>query len=149
MKVILQRSLHAAVRVDGKIVGQIERGLVALVGIAAGDSEQIVRQLAEKTAHLRIFQDAAGKMNRSLLDSGGGVLAISQFTLLADCRRGRRPSFIRAASPELARGLYERYAEHLIELGVPVQRGIFAADMAVTLTNDGPVTIILDSEQDH
>lgn len=147
MKVILQRSLRADVRVEGKIVGEIEHGLVALVGIAHGDTEAVVRMIADKTAGLRIFADEAGKMNRSLLDCGGGVLAISQFTLLADCRRGRRPSFTGAASPEIADELYGCFADHLVTLGIPVARGIFGADMAVSLVNDGPVTIVLDSDQ--
>ncbi|MCM2374529.1 D-aminoacyl-tRNA deacylase [Aporhodopirellula aestuarii] len=147
MKVILQRSLQADVRVDGDIVGQIDHGLVALVGIAHGDSVDTVRAIADKTANLRIFPDEAGKMNRNVVEAGGGVLAISQFTLLADCRRGRRPSFTAAAPPDMAKNLYERYADHLHSLGLPVARGIFAADMAVSLVNDGPVTIILDSDE--
>jgi D-tyrosyl-tRNA(Tyr) deacylase len=147
MKVILQRSLQANVRVDGKIVGEIEHGLVALVGIAHDDTEAIVGLLADKTANLRIFADNAGKMNRSILDAGGGVLVISQFTLLADCRRGRRPSFTAAASPNLAKELYEVYADHLAAMNIPTARGIFAADMQVSLINDGPVTIVLDSDE--
>ncbi|MBB3206518.1 D-tyrosyl-tRNA(Tyr) deacylase [Rhodopirellula rubra] len=147
MKVILQRSLHADVRINHEIVGQIDHGLVALVGIAHGDTAETVRTIADKTANLRIFSDDAGKMNRNVIDAGGGILAISQFTLLADCRKGRRPSFTGAASPDIARELYETYADHLASLGIHVARGIFAADMAVSLTNDGPVTIILDSDE--
>ena len=146
MKVILQRSLQANVRVDGQIVGEIEHGLVALVGIAHEDTEAIVRLLADKTANLRIFADEAGKMNRSILDAGGGVLVISQFTLLADCRKGRRPSFTAAASPDRAKELYEVYANHLAAMNIRTACGIFAADMQVSLVNDGPVTIVLDSD---
>lgn len=147
MKVILQRSLNAYVSVENKIVSQIEHGLVALVGIGQGDNEEIVRGLAEKTANLRIFADENGKMNRNVIDSGGGILVISQFTLLADCRKGRRPSFTGAASPDIARMLYESYAEHLSGRGIPVSRGVFAADMQIGLINDGPVTILLDSAE--
>jgi len=147
VKVILQRSLRADVRVKGEIVGEIPHGLVALIGIAHRDNEATVRLLADKTANLRIFSDQAGKMNRSVLDTGGGVLAISQFTLLANCRKGRRPSFSDAAPSATAKHLYERFADHLAGLGIPVARGIFAADMAVSLINDGPVTIVLDSAE--
>ncbi|EMI52152.1 D-aminoacyl-tRNA deacylase [Rhodopirellula sallentina] len=147
MKVILQRSLQANVHVNHEIVGKIDHGLVALVGIAHGDTTETVRVLAEKTANLRIFSDEEGKMNRNVMDTGGGVLAISQFTLLADCRKGRRPSFTGAASPDIAKELYQNYADHLTSLGIPVATGIFAADMAVSLVNDGPVTIILDSDE--
>jgi len=145
MKVILQRSRQAQVSVEERITGKIDFGLVALVGIAESDSEQTVRALADKTAMLRIFSDEHGKMNRSVIDVGGGVLAISQFTLLADCRKGRRPAFTGAAKPEIARSLYELYMDCLRCHGLIVEAGIFAADMKVSLTNDGPVTIILDS----
>ncbi|TWT89536.1 D-aminoacyl-tRNA deacylase [Neorhodopirellula pilleata] len=147
MKVILQRSRQACVTVDGRVTGQIDYGLVALVGIAEGDSEPVVRTLADKTAMLRIFADDNGKMNRSVIDVGGGVLAISQFTLLADCRKGRRPAFTGAAKPEIARAFYELYMDCLRGHGLTVQPGVFAADMQVSLTNDGPVTIILDSSE--
>jgi len=147
MKVILQRSRDAQVTVAGRITGQIDLGLVALVGIAEGDSEQTVRRLADKTAMLRIFADENGKMNRSVIDVGGGVLAISQFTLLADCRKGRRPAFTGAAKPEIAQALYELYMDCLRGHGLAVEAGIFAADMQVSLTNDGPVTIVLDSAE--
>ncbi|TWU19051.1 D-aminoacyl-tRNA deacylase [Allorhodopirellula heiligendammensis] len=147
MKVILQRSLQASVQVENEIVGQIEQGLVALVGVGQGDSEETVRALAEKTVNLRIFSDENGKMNRNVIESGGGILVISQFTLLADCRKGRRPSFTDAAPPDRAKELYELYAEHLAARNISVARGIFAADMQVSLINDGPVTIILDSAE--
>lgn len=147
MKVILQRSLQAAVHIDGEAVGQIDHGLVALVGVGQGDDEQTAKTMADKTARLRIFADDAGKMNRSVVDSGGGVLAISQFTLLANCRKGRRPAFTEAAPPQIAKQLYEHYIQCLKNFNLPVACGVFAADMRVSLVNDGPVTIILDSDE--
>lgn len=144
MRVVLQRVTEASVTVDERIVGKINSGLLALVGIAHADTESQVRWLADKTAELRIFEDHDGKMNRSLIDTGGSVLVVSQFTLLGDCRKGRRPAFTAAAPPELALHLYEHYADLLAQHGVNVQRGIFAADMKVSLVNDGPVTMILD-----
>lgn len=147
MKVVLQRSRYAQVVVNEEIVGKIDHGLVALVGIAEGDTPETVRSLAEKTSLLRIFADDSGKMNRSVIDVGGGVLAISQFTLLADCRKGRRPALTGAAKPEIAKQLYELYVECLRQKDIHVQCGIFAADMQVSLTNDGPVTIVLDSSE--
>jgi D-tyrosyl-tRNA(Tyr) deacylase len=147
MKVVLQRSLQARVEVDGQVVGQVDHGLVALVGIANGDTQETVQKMAAKTVQLRVFADAAGKMNRNVLEAGGGILAISQFTLLADCRRGRRPAFTGAAAPDLAKTLYELFVRCLRDDGVNVACGIFAADMKITLTNDGPVTIILDSNE--
>lgn len=146
MKVILQRSRNARVEVESQTVGEISFGLVALIGIGKGDTAQTVQTLADKTAQLRIFADGDGKMNRSVIDVGGGVLAISQFTLLADCRKGRRPAFTDAAAPDVAKELFEHYIDCLIQHGLMVQSGIFAADMQVTLTNDGPVTIVLDSD---
>ncbi|SMP51097.1 D-tyrosyl-tRNA(Tyr) deacylase [Neorhodopirellula lusitana] len=147
MKVILQRTENASVRVDNEIVGEIEHGLVALVGIGHGDTLEIVEAIANKTAQLRIFNDDNGKMNRSVIDTGGGILAISQFTLLADCRKGRRPAFTGAAEPSIAKELYESYVTALRNQGVLVECGIFAADMKVSLINDGPVTIVLDSQE--
>ncbi len=144
MRVVLQRVSNASVTVDGQIVGQIGHGLLALVGIGHGDTEKQVRWMADKTAELRIFEDDQGKMNRSVLDVGGSALVVSQFTLLGDCRKGRRPAFTGAAVPELANALYMRYADLLADRGINVQRGIFAADMKVALVNDGPVTMILD-----
>jgi D-tyrosyl-tRNA(Tyr) deacylase len=146
VRVVLQRVSAASVAVGGEIVGEIASGLLALVGIGHSDTEAQVRWMADKTADLRIFEDAAGKMNRSLIDSGGAALVVSQFTLLGDCRKGRRPAFTAAAEPQLATRLYERYADLLAERGVQVQRGVFAADMQVSLINDGPVTIILDRD---
>jgi len=137
-----------AVRVDGKTVGQIDQGLVTLVGVTHGDTPAEAEKLARKTAHLRIFEDAEGKMNRSVLDIGGGVLVVSQFTLYADCRRGRRPSFVRAAPPDVAASLIDHYAEALRHVGVTqVESGVFGAHMEVEIHNDGPVTIVLDTEE--
>ena len=147
MKVVLQRVSEASVRVDGQVAGQVGQGLLALVGIGHGDSLETVRWMVQKTSQLRIFEDDAGKMNRSVLDVGGGVLAISQFTLYADCRKGRRPAFTDAAAPDHAKQLYGQYVQLLGEAGVhEVQAGIFAADMKVSLVNDGPVTIILEQD---
>ena len=144
MRVVLQRVSAARVEVDQKVVGSINQGLLALVGIGHHDSETESQWLADKTVELRIFQDEQDKMNRSLLDVGGSMLVVSQFTLLGDCRKGRRPSFVDAAPPELAERLYLHYAEAIASRGVQVERGIFAADMKVSLTNDGPVTMIID-----
>ncbi|MCD0458517.1 D-tyrosyl-tRNA(Tyr) deacylase [Roseiconus lacunae] len=148
MRVVLQRVSEASVKVDGEIVGQINHGLVALVGIGHGDDEKIVEWMADKTVQLRVFEDDAGKMNRSLADVSGGVLAISQFTLYGDCRKGRRPAFTAAAAPEVAKQLYEHYVNAIGKHGIEVQTGIFAADMKVSLINDGPVTMLLDREAD-
>lgn len=147
MRGVVQRVLEAHVKVDGQIVGQIEQGLVVLLGVAEGDTEVDLKYLVEKTIHLRIFEDDDGKMNRSVLDVGGSILAISQFTLLGDCRKGRRPSFITAAKPEEANALYEEYVRRIREQGVTVETGIFQADMKVHLVNDGPVTLVLDSSK--
>lgn len=146
MRLLLQRVSRAEVRVDHRLVGAIGQGLVAFVGVAAGDSAATAEAMARRTVELRIFRDEAGLTNRSLADVGGEVLAISQFTLLADTSRGRRPSFIRAAPPELADELYQRFAAAIAATGVTVARGVFGADMAVELVNDGPFTIWLDSE---
>ena len=143
---MLQRVSQASVSVDSKIVGQIGHGFVALVGIGHGDDPSVVRWMADKTAVLRVFEDEHGKMNRSVNDVAGSVLAISQFTLYGDCRKGRRPAFTDAAEPAIAKQLYELYVDCLIQQGVPVETGIFAADMKVSLTNDGPVTMILEKE---
>jgi D-tyrosyl-tRNA(Tyr) deacylase len=144
MRVVLQRTTGAEVAVGGEVVGAIGEGLVALVGIAAGDDEALVRRAAEKTAALRVFRDDAGRFDRSLADVGGAVLVVSQFTLLADTRKGNRPSFAGAAAPDLAEPLVELYAATLRGLGVEVATGRFGADMRVALVNDGPVTIVLD-----
>jgi D-tyrosyl-tRNA(Tyr) deacylase len=146
VRLLLQRVTRAGVRVDGAVVGQIGPGLVVLVGVAAGDTPMVAETMARKCVELRIFRDEAGLTNRSLLDVGGQVLAISQFTLLADTSRGRRPSFIRAAPPDLGNEIYQRFAAAVESLGVKVERGIFGAEMQVELVNDGPMTIWLDSE---
>lgn len=147
MRAVLQRVTRATVKVDGETIGAIGAGLVVLVGAARGDTPERADRLAQKTAELRIFPDAAGRFNVSLLESGGEALVVSQFTLLADARRGRRPSFTEAAPPEQAEPLVERYAAALRALGVRVASGRFGAHMVVDLENDGPVTIILDSDE--
>lgn len=148
MRVVLQRVTRGEVRVAGELVGAIDEGLVALVGIAQDDGPAEVDRLAQKTAQLRIFRDDQGRMNRSALEVGAGVLVVSQFTLYADMKRGRRPGFTRAGRPELAEPLVERYAARLREAGVQcVAGGVFGADMQVVIHNDGPVTLILDSEE--
>ena len=141
----MQRVRHAAVRVDDVVVGSIGGGLLVLVGIGHGDTPEIVRQMADRTVGLRIFRDDEGRTNRSLLDVAGEVLAVSQFTLYADTRKGRRPSFLGAAPPDLGDELYRAYAAAVAEHGVRVERGVFGAEMAVELVNDGPFTIWLDS----
>jgi D-tyrosyl-tRNA(Tyr) deacylase len=145
MRVVLQRVSQGRVSIGGQTLAKIGRGLVLLVGVGPADGEPQARTLAEKIAHLRIFEDQAGKMNLSILDVGGEALVVSQFTLYADTRKGRRPSFTGAAQPELARPLVERFAEMLRELGVPSQTGEFGAHMLVEIANDGPVTIWLES----
>ncbi len=144
MKVLLQRVLRAAVHVEGRTVGQIERGLLALVGVEQGDRTEDVDYLADKTAELRIFRDETGGAERSVEETGGGVLVVSQFTLAASTRRGRRPSYSRAARPETARPLYERFAARLRSRGLHVATGVFQAMMEIEMVNDGPVTILLD-----
>ena len=146
MKVVVQRVSSAAVRVDKKEVGKIGNGLLLLVGIAEKDSETDVQFVANKCSDLRIFQDEDGKMNRSVLDVGGEILAISQFTLLGDTRKGRRPSFIDAANPEKAEKYYNIFNQILINRGLHVETGVFGAMMDVELTNAGPVTLIVDSK---
>lgn len=145
MRVLLQRVEKARVEVEGETVGQIGPGLVALVCAMQGDDQITADKLATRVAKLRIFRDDAGKMNRSVSDIAGSVLVVSQFTLAADTRTGNRPGFSSAAAPDLGRALYERFADALRDLGLAVQTGRFGADMAVSLTNDGPVTIWLDS----
>lgn len=145
MIAVLQRVREASVTVEGAVVGAIGIGLLVLLGVRRGDDEEDVRILADRTAGLRIFPDDSGRMNRSLLDVGGAALVVSQFTLLADVRHGRRPGFDAAERPERAALLVERYAEALTEQTVRVERGRFGASMDVQLVNDGPVTILLDS----
>ena len=146
MRLLLQRVTRAEVRVDGELVGSIGAGLVVLIGVGQDDTEAEADALAAKVVELRIFRDDEGKTNRSLLDVRGELLAISQFTLFADTRKGRRPSFIRAAPPELGDRLYERFAAAVEARGVRVARGIFGAEMEVELVNDGPMTIWLDTQ---
>lgn len=145
MRAVIQRVRSAGVRVNGSEIGRIGRGFVVLVGVTHSDGEAEVRLLARKIAGLRVFEDNDGKMNLSLSDVGGAVLAISQFTLYADVRKGRRPSFTDAARPEQAEPLYQRFCELLRAEGVPVQQGVFQAHMEVELVNDGPVTIWMDT----
>jgi D-tyrosyl-tRNA(Tyr) deacylase len=145
MRAVVQRVLEASVTVDGVVVGRIERGLLVLVGVRTDDTAADLEYAVQKCAHLRVFEDEEGKMNRSALESGGAVLAVSQFTLYGDVSHGRRPSFIDAARPEQAEPMYEAFCSGLGRLGLPVERGIFGADMKVALVNDGPVTILVDS----
>jgi len=145
MRAVIQRVSEAKVEVDGNIVGRVGPGLLVYLGVGKGDSEADVQFMAEKLANLRIFSDDAGKMNRSVIDIGGGVLLISNFTLHGDCRKGRRPGFDGAADPALAEGLYEKVAQVIAQQGVPVEKGVFGAHMHVTSINDGPVTFLLDS----
>ena len=145
MKALVQRVSEASVEVGGRISGAIGRGLLVFVCAEPADGTREVEKLARKVARLRIFEDEAGKMNRSVLEVSGAALVVSQFTLAADLRRGNRPSFIGAAPPELGEALYERFVARLREEGVPVETGVFGAKMAVRLVNDGPVTIWLDT----
>jgi len=146
MKVVLQRSGVAAVRVDGEITGSIDKGYVLLVGVTHSDNEEDAAYLAKKIAGLRLWEDTEGKMNHSILEVGGDILSVSQFTLFGDVKKGRRPSFIEAARPEQAKPLWEYFNRKLEEEGLKVQTGIFGAMMDVELVNDGPITIILDSK---
>ncbi len=147
MKAVVQRVSRASVRVDGQVVGAIDQGLLILLGVAAGDPPECEELLARKVADLRIFPDDEDKMNRSLLDVGGAALVVSQFTLLADCRKGRRPSFIGAAPPDEAERRYEGFCQLLRGLGLRVETGRFATSMEVELVNMGPVTIVLDTRE--
>jgi D-tyrosyl-tRNA(Tyr) deacylase len=147
MRALLQRVSHASVTVDQQIVGQINQGLLILLGVGPGDTKEQARILADKIVHLRIFEDDEGKMNRSLLDIEGAALVVSQFTLYADMRKGRRPSFINAAPPAIAEPLFEQFKEMLAGYSVKVASGIFGATMQITLSNEGPVTIWLDTAE--
>ncbi len=147
MRIVLQRVTRASVTVDGRVAGEIGPGLVVLVAVGREDSSATAVSMAEKIVNLRIFNDEQGKMNRSLLDTGVAILAVSQFTLYADARGGRRPSFVLAAPPELGKALYEEFIAALRALGVRVETGVFQAHMSVDLVNDGPVTILLDSSK--
>lgn len=144
---MVQRVARASVTVDGEVTGAIEHGLLVLLGVAPTDGEREREWLANKLIGLRIFPDDAGKMNLSLADIGGGMLVVSQFTLYGDCRKGRRPSFVKAAHPSHAEPAYDAFCERVAALGVPVARGVFAADMKVELLNDGPVTLVIDTPE--
>ncbi len=147
MRAVIQRVTQAAVRVEDRTVGEIGKGFLVLIGVEEGDTETDRKYIAQKVPNLRIFEDENGKMNRSLLDIGGEILAVSQFTLLGDARGGRRPSFIAAARPETANPMYEALVSDWRACGVRVDMGVFGADMKVSLVNDGPVTILLDSHR--
>ena len=144
MRVVLQRVSSASVSVEDRTIASIGTGFLILLGVAHGDEETAAAYLAKKIAHLRVFEDEAGKMNRSLLDVGGAALVVSQFTLYADTRKGRRPAFVKAAPPEVARPLVDFFAGQLAAFGIPVQTGEFGAHMKVALLNDGPVTILME-----
>lgn len=145
MRAVVQRVSRASVTVDGEVVGAIGRGLLVLIGAADGDTPKDADSLARKVGGLRIFPDGDGKMNLDVAQAGGAVLAVSQFTLLGDCRKGRRPSFVGAARPEVASPLFERYVEATRALGLRCETGIFQTDMKVELLNDGPVTLLVDT----
>jgi D-aminoacyl-tRNA deacylase len=147
MRAVIQRVSHARVLVDGQLTGEIGAGLMVLVAVGRGDSSEAAESTAERILNLRIFNDEQGKMNRSLLDTGGELLAVSQFTLYGDARGQRRPSFLQAAPPDQGKALYEEFVSAVRTRGVRVATGIFQAHMAVELTNDGPVTILLDSDK--
>ena len=148
MRAILQRVHQGRVTVDEQVVGEIGPGYIILLGVTHADGSAEVKKLAEKTVHLRVFEDDQGKMNLSALDTGAEILVVSQFTLFADVKKGRRPSFTRAAPPEIAEPLLAQYADHLLKLGIKtVETGIFGAHMLVHIENDGPVTIILDTDE--
>lgn len=147
MRAIVQRVDHANVTVDGKTTGKSGKGLLVLLGVAAGDSEKDLQYLVDKVCGLRIFEDDLGKMNLSVKDIGGELLVVSQFTLYGDCRKGKRPSFDKAASPEIANQYYEKFVENCRTLGLHVETGVFRAHMLVSLVNNGPVTILLDSSK--
>jgi D-aminoacyl-tRNA deacylase len=147
MRAVIQRVSRAEVRVEGAVAGAVGKGLLVLLGVAQEDGEEAARYLADKVAALRVFEDGSGKMNLALAEVGGGVLVVSQFTLLGDLRKGNRPSFTGAAPPERANALYERFCALLREKGLTVATGVFRAHMDVELVNDGPVTVLLDSSR--
>ena len=147
MRLVVQKVSQSSVKIEGEIVGAIDKGYMVLVGITNGDDELLVEKMVDKLVNLRIFEDENDKLNLSLLDVGGSVLSISQFTLYANCKKGRRPSFIDAAKPDISSSLYDFFNKKLEEKGINVERGVFGAMMEVSLINDGPVTIILDSNE--
>lgn len=147
MRAVVQRVTQADVTVDGRVTGNIDKGLMVLLGVEEGDSAEDARYMAQKTAGLRIFEDSEGKMNLSVKDVGGSVLAVSQFTLLGDARKGKRPSFVKAARPQEADTLYRMYIDLLKEEGISTGEGVFRAEMLVRIYNDGPVTILIDSRK--
>lgn len=147
MKAVIQRVTEACVTIEGQVAGQIQKGFLVLLGVAESDTEEQMKKLVKKMIDLRIFQDENGKTNLSLEDVGGELLVVSQFTLLADCRKGRRPSFIKAGSPQKAKKMYEDFMEECRKRISVVEHGEFGADMQVSLVNDGPFTILLDSEE--
>ncbi len=147
MRAVVQRVSRASVEVEGAIVGRVGRGWLVLLGVGRDDGPEDAARLAEKVVNLRAFEDEQGKMNRSVLDVGGGVLVVSQFTIMADCRSGRRPSFTEAAEPQAAEALYNRFVELVAASGLEVASGVFRATMKVELVNDGPVTFLLDSRR--
>ncbi len=147
MRAVVQRVKSASVKVDEKIIGQIEHGILLLLGVEESDNDKDLEYMSDKVPNLRIFEDENGKMNKSLFDVAGSILVISQFTLLGDARKGRRPSFIAAARPEKAIPMYEKYINAMKEKNIRTQSGVFGADMKVELINDGPVTILLDSKK--
>lgn len=147
MRLVVQKVSQSSVKIEGEIVGAIDKGYMVLVGITNGDDELLVEKMVDKLVNLRIFEDENDKLNLSLLDVGGSVLSISQFTLYANCKKGRRPSFIDAAKPDISSQLYDFFNKKLEEKGINVERGVFGAMMEVSLINDGPVTIILDSNE--
>ncbi len=147
MRAVIQRVTRASVKVDGKIAGEVGAGLAVLLGVGKDDTDEDAKYIADKIANMRIFEDDQGKMNLSVLDVGGSVLVVSQFTLFADCRKGRRPSFMSAGDPEEAKRLYERFIELMGRTGAPTAEGVFRATMEVELVNSGPVTILLDSKK--
>lgn len=147
MKAVLQRVSHASVAIYGETVGKIDKGLLVLLGVAAEDSEEQVKYLSAKIANLRIFEDEEGKMNRSVIDIGGGVLVVPNFTLCANAKKGNRPSYTGSAEPKIANDLYEYFCDKIDELNIKVEKGVFGGDMKVSILNDGPVTIVLDTNE--
>jgi len=148
MRLVLQRVKEGSVTIEGKVNGAIEKGYVVLVGFGTDDDASVLEPMIDKMINLRVFEDENGKMNKSLLDVGGSILSISQFTLYANCRHGRRPGFTEALAPEKAIPLYDQFNKMIEDKGVHLEKGIFAADMKVSILNDGPITIVLDSDKD-